>query len=95
MVSEFDYDLEASEFLEYCRNRGVLHVAGEPGSKRWRFFRDFGIGKESFLEDSHFQFSESGEAYTADEMKTQWEIVMIGRAKLQDCWELFSRRVDL
>lgn len=31
-VTEFDYDLADSAFQEYCRERGVLHVAGEPGS---------------------------------------------------------------
>lgn len=90
MVSEYDYDLENSRFQDYCRSRGVLHVAGVPGSERWSVFRDPNIGEDEFLGNSYFRFSEAGKEYTSEQMKTQWEIVRIGRAKLEDCWELYT-----
>ena len=90
MVSEYDYDLENLRYQDYCRGRGVLHVAGVPDSERWLVFRDPQIGEEEFLENPYFRFSQVGKEYTPEQMKTQWEIVRIGRAKLQDCWELYT-----
>lgn len=34
MVSQYDYDLSAAATQTYCSTRGILHVAGEPGSRR-------------------------------------------------------------
>ncbi len=95
MVREYDYDLSIKRFQEYCSDRGILHVAGEPGSKRWKYMADFRKAKSAFLADSYFYFSEEVNGkqhrYTDDEMETHWKILTLGRAKLQDCWELYSR----
>jgi len=95
MVYEYDYDLSIKRFQEYCHNRGILHVAGEPGSTRWEYMADFRKTKRDFLADPYFQTSEdvSGKKhrYTDEEMQTHWKIVSLGRATLQDCWELYSR----
>lgn len=91
-VTDCDYDLADSNFQEYCRERGLLHVAGEPDSKRWLYFRDCTKTKNEFLRDPYFRRAQPHEgkryAYTPQEMETAWRIVCIGRAALQDCWEL-------
>lgn len=94
MVSEYDYDLSNADFREYCRERGVFNVAGEEGSKRREYFLNHKKKKDEFLDDPYFQFAQESNGkkyrYTDDEMKTGWKTVEIGRAKLQDCWEIFS-----
>ncbi len=93
-VDEYDYDLSDPGFQKYCSDRGVLHVAGEPGSKRWKFFVSHAKPKRQYLEDQYFQFSEEVDGkkhrYTRKEMEVGWKIIRLGRAKLQDCWELYS-----
>jgi hypothetical protein len=95
LVNEFDYDLEDEGFQAYCEERGVLHVAGEAGSRRWKCFSRHNWTKEKYLADPFFQSAESvggsSHEYTPEEMETGWKIIMLGRAKLQDCWELYSR----
>ena len=54
LVSEFDYDLDDERFQEYCDRRGVLHVAGELGSRRWKYFARHGWAKERYLGDPFF-----------------------------------------
>ena len=95
LVSEYDYDLTDTHFQRYCEARGVLYVAGEPGSRRWEFFRHYTKSKTEYLKDPYFQFAQEHNGkryrYTDDEMETGWRIVVIGRGKLQDCWELYTR----
>jgi hypothetical protein len=95
MVREYDYDLSIKRFQDYCSDRGILHVSGEPESKRWEYMADYRKTKSSFLADSYFRFSEEVNGkqhhYTDGDMETHWKIIRLGRAKLQDCWELYSR----
>jgi len=95
MVDEYDYDLSSNEFQRYCSTRGVLHIAGDIGSKRWEFFSDYRKLKSEYLADSYFRFAEEMDGkrykYTIEELETSWRIILLGRAKLQDCWELFLR----
>lgn len=93
MVDEFDYDLTDSAFLEYSRYRGVLHLAGASDSRRWKYFADYYKTKEEYLADEEFWFAQEFEGkrhrYTDQELSSKWEIILLGRAKLQDCWELY------
>ena len=99
MVSEYDYDLSDKTFQAYCSARGILHVAGEPGSRRWKYVADFRKTKSAYLADPYFQFPEEVNGkqhrYTDEEVETGWKIMLLGRAKIQDCWELFSREAQL
>lgn len=99
MVREYDYDLSEKTFQTYCSARGILHVAGELGSKRWKYVADFRKTKSAYLAEPYFQFSEEVNGkqhrYTNEEMETGWKIMLLGRAKVQDCWELFSREAQL
>ena len=95
MVDEYDYDLSDKMFQSYCSARGILHVAGEPGSRRWLYLADYRKTKSDYLTDPYFQFAEEVNGkryrYTNEEMETGWKIMLLGRANLQDCWELYSR----
>lgn len=96
MVSEYDYRLSDAGFVDYCAKRGVLHVAGEPGSRRWGFMANYQKSKSDYLDDDpYFWFAEEvdGKRYrfTDEQMETGWRIITLGRAKLQDCWELYCR----
>ncbi len=98
MVNEYDYDLADKEFQEYCAARGVLHVAGEPGSARWKYLASpWSTTKDSYFSDSYFQFAEEVKGkrhrYTNEEMAIGWKIILLGRARLQDCWEIYSRNL--
>lgn len=94
MVSELDYDLGDSAFLAYCAERGVLSSTATPGGKRWRYFLDTKTTWEKFSSDRNLRFAQSSEnegphEFSEEELKFQWRLVTLGRAKLQDCWELF------
>lgn len=95
MVDEYDYDLFDKTFQGYCSARGVLHVTGELGSRKWDYMADYTKTKSDFLVEPFFQFAQEVDGkryrYTSDEMETGWKIVRLGRAKLQDCWELYLR----
>lgn len=97
-VSEFDYDLADPKFQDYCRERGVLHVAGELDSQRWAYAKDWRKGKRVFLANPHFQRAQPHEGktyrYTAEELETHWGILCLARATLQDCWELYRPAKD-
>jgi hypothetical protein len=95
MVSDFDYRLEEPGFQAYCAERGVLHVAGTLGSKRWQFFQKHTRTREEFLADPYFRFAATAELagpheFGKSDMEVGWKIICLGRAKLQDCWELYS-----
>ena len=94
MVREYDYDLTDQHFQEYCQTRGILHLAGEIGSKRWTMFVNHQTDKNSFLSDEYFQHAtpvnDNQYKFTANEMESQWTVILIGRARFQDCWETFA-----
>ncbi len=94
MVDQYDFDLTNDCFQEYCLARGVLHVAGEVGSRRWEYFLDHTKTKKEYLADPFHQYAQeiNGKSYryTANEIELGWKIILLGRAQLQDCWELFS-----
>ena len=96
LVTDFAYDITDVAFQEYCRSRGVLHVAGEEGSKYRVFFTNHAKAKDDFLGDSHFHFAQPHDGkryeYTPHEIDIAWQIVCLGRAALQDCWELYRQR---
>lgn len=93
MIDEYDYDLSDSAFLNYCQSRGVLHLAGTPSSRRWEYFADYTKSKNDYLADEIFWFAQEFEGkrhrYSEKELNSNWEIVALGRGKLQDCWELY------
>ena len=93
MVSKYDYELSDKTFQNYCSARGILHVAGEPevdGGNIWQI-----IGKQKCQYPTLLQLSEEVDgkrhSYTDEEMETGWKIMLLGRAKFQDCRELYSR----
>jgi len=96
MVNQYDYDLSDERFQAYCSERGILHVAGDPGSRRWKYLADFRRTKSAYLADPYFQFAQEVDGkqyrYTDAEMETGWKIMLLGRAMIQDCWELYSRK---
>lgn len=98
LVDEYDYKLSDAGFVQYCASRGVLHVAGEAGSVRWRFFRDHRKNQKQFMAEPFFRFAEEHGGkryqYTAEEMETHWKIILLGRAVLQDAWELYAKERD-
>lgn len=94
-VTAFDYDLETPGFVEYCRTRGVVHVIGE--GRRRALMADLQRTKSAFVRDAYFRSAERIDGkkayrFTDAEMETHWRIVLLGRAALQDCWELFQAR---
>jgi hypothetical protein len=98
MVNQYDYDLADKDFQKYCENRGILFIAGDFGSKRWHIFMHWNKSKDDYLADPYFQYAEevNGKKYKYNnhEMDVQWRIIKLGRAKLQDCWELYSKRPE-
>lgn len=96
MVTEFDYDLSIMSFQEYCAARGVLHVAGEPGSTRWNFVADFEKTKDEYMSDSLFQFAMEvngkKQQYSEQDMEFGWQLMLLARATMQDCWEPYSQK---
>jgi len=93
LVSDYSYDLADERFQEYCVKRGLIHVAGEHHSPRWHLMADYRSTKPEFLSNKHFQRAQEAEGtrheFTPQEMEIHWQIVLLGRAKLQDCWELY------
>lgn len=93
LVTEFDFDLSEASFQSYCSARGVLTVAGEPGSRRWGFAADFSKGRDAYMSDPYFAHAieVNGVRYkfSEQEMEFGWQLMLLARARLQDCWELY------
>ena len=85
-TTEYSYDLSNEDFQRECKRRGVLYVAGEPESRRWYVHAHYDYTKEEHNADKYFRYSAIGHKYTKKQLALQWEIILIGRAKLQDCW---------
>ncbi len=93
MVTEFDYDLSNIEFQKYCIDRGRLNFAKQ-GSRRWEFYEKHYLTEEEYLNDGYFHYAEEYNGkkykYTDEELRTGWRLIMLGRATIQDCWEIFQ-----
>jgi hypothetical protein len=96
MIREYDYDLLNKDFQNYSSSRGVLQTAGQVESKKWKFCVDHSKTKNDYLADPAFHYAQEMDGkrykYTDNEMETGWKIIVIGRAKLQDCWEIYTGR---
>ncbi len=94
MVSEYDYDLSNQEFKDFCNDRGVLNVAGTPDSEYWGFMSNYNKSKNDFLSNAILNRPSvsygNQHQYSARELDVFWRIILIGRAKLQDCWEIYT-----
>ena len=94
LVRDYSFNLDDLGFERYCADRGIIHVAGEKDSARWFFMKDHSKTKAEFMSDPYFQrfIEEGGKQYqfTSREMEIHWEIALVGKAKLQDCWELYQ-----
>jgi len=94
VVREHDYRLDDEGFQAYCRSRGTLHAAGVEGSRRREFMAEHSKTKDEYAADTYFQFAEECDGtrykYTTREMEIGWGIIELGRAVLQDCWELYQ-----
>jgi hypothetical protein len=99
LVLDYSFHLDDVDFERYCAQRGVLHVAGEKPSAHWSLMKDHSRTKTDFLSDPHFQHAQGygGEQYqfSPAEMEIQWNIVLLGKATLQDCWELYTNSRQL
>ena len=93
LVYEYDYDLSDSNFRRYCERRGVLYVAGVPDSRYWDYFFDHSKSSQDFISDERLRFAEEVDGkrhrFSDSEIHGLWKIVLLGRAKLQDCWEMY------
>jgi hypothetical protein len=94
-ISAYSYDLEDPGFQDYAVKRGVLYVAGRPGSRMWDYFRDPSLGLDDWLADERVRFAQAVEGkrhrYTDEALRSQWVAVEIGRGKLEDCWGIWKR----
>ena len=84
--------MEDEGFQRYCTARGVFHVAGERGSRRWLYMGDTRRGRDEFLADPEFLHAQEhrGERYRyTAEMDAGWRVLQLGRAALEDAWELY------
>lgn len=95
VVTAFDYEFDAPGFEEYCRRRGVAHVIGL--DRRRVLMTDHQLTRAAFMRDTYFRSAEpvegkKGYRFSDEDMETHWRIVLMGRAALQDCWELFRAR---
>lgn len=86
-VTELDYQIDAPFFVEYLRQRGLLHVVPEGGSWRYRFLAKHSLTRSHFVKQC---VAEGEPAYaTTEDVETGWRIIQLGRAALQDGWEAF------
>ena len=86
-VTQFDYRLDDPVYEGYCRKRGVFHVVPEEDSWRYPFLANPSMDRADFLK----QCARGAEpAYASEKaIETGWRIVRLGRAALQDSWEVF------
>lgn len=92
-IDSYSYDLGDEGFQAYCLARGVLYVAGRPGSRLWAYFLNTALDLGYWLADEGVRFAQevggSRHRYSDAQMESQWRCVLIGRGKLEDAWGLY------
>lgn len=100
-ITEYDYDLSDDEFVEYARSRGVMNTAFVAGSPHREYVKDHWLTESDYITDARIEISHAvlykgrRRKYTEAERRLNWKLVQIARAKLQDCWEIYRKMVDL
>lgn len=96
-ITQYDYDLEAPGFHMYHRERrGLLRGTGLPLDERViSFYRDHHKTKEQYIKEVGVvgRWGEEktvGLVKTEKQLETEWLLVLLARAKLQDSWELWT-----
>lgn len=99
-ITEYDYDLSDSEFVEYARSRGAMNTAFTAGSPHREYVKNYWLTEADYIADqrkgvSHAQLYEGYRyKYTEAERRSNWKLVRLARAKLQDCWEIYRRTAE-
>lgn len=94
-ITEYDYDLSDAGFVDYARRRGCMNGVFREGSALREYVRDHWRTQEGFLSDdrigiTHAQLYRGDRyKYTREELLGNWECVLVAKAHLQDCWEIY------
>lgn len=96
-ITNFDFDLGNEGFQKYARSRGCLNTAFRAGSCHRRYVHDHWLTEADYLADNdieitHAQIYEGKRhEYTESERHGNWQLIVVARAKLQDCWEVYNK----
>lgn len=103
-ITDYDFDMSAAGFEEYAERRGVLSNAGIKGSGRWNVVMDHSWTKERFMSSDVMRDNREAVAkgwagsggqplsvriFTDEERELSWKVILIAKAHLQDCWEVW------
>ena len=94
-ITEYGYDLSDASFVDYARRRGCLNAAFKEESALHEYVREYRRTLEEFLADNRIDITHAQlykgkrHKYTREEILGSWKIVLVARANLQDCWEVW------
>jgi hypothetical protein len=95
-VSEFDFNLENTEFTEFLEQKFHIHLCRESGSSYWLALNCHQFTKLDFLADQNFQFAQEYRGtryrYSENEMLIQWKIFHFTKVFLQGAYDRFLNR---
>ena len=90
-VYAYNYDLDDTGFIEYCKNRGSWNKVPFEGAA-YEFFEDCTLEKLDFLLTQESRVSMHGYKFSENELDAMWSIILAGRGALQDSWEVYTGR---
>jgi hypothetical protein len=84
-ITEYDYSLESSDFIDYCVERGSWNRVPETKSL-YQFAQHHSWSKRAFFQALGGPHTDNGE------LTLMWRGIQAARGALQDCWEIYTLR---
>lgn len=92
-VTEFDYVLPDPAFFDYCQSR-LGNIKPHNCPWYWEMVMDHRTTRQSYINAArgNARYLRSGERVAGQEILLSWKTYCIQRAKIQDCWEIYTGR---
>ncbi len=88
-ITEYSYDISNTHFVEYADVRGCMNWAFKDGSTLRKYIAKHYLTHSEFISDTTLRL-ENGKQVPQNDKESLWQCIHLGRAHLQDCWEVFS-----
>ena len=87
-INEYSYVMSDIDFVDYAHARGCMNGAFKKGSSLRSYIEDHHLSYKKFLSETFYL--ENGNVMPQCDKESLWHCVCLGRASLEDCWEVYS-----